>query len=241
MSDEQDPGPTVPIVPSDPSPPQPVSEVEAEQPLPEPRPAPPPEPAATDEDTEAVAAPAAPARQRRDWLLDVLVASTVVLFIATVLLGLMAFAPRIAPIKSGPTRLAAEALEERDVTAVAKRFARNFLTIDYQTIDADTKRLTADATGEFKDQIGEVLKLSRAQFEKRKATSEGKVTEAVLLFREETNARVQVLAERTIRNARTKAADERPETKVLDITLVKTSQGWKVDNVREVQVGEPPG
>ncbi len=266
MSDEREPQapPAVPVVPepdtdiapaeattplNDAVAPEPISEVEAEQPLPEPRPVAAPTTAedAIPEDItpDEVAAgddvaETRPRRERPDWLVDVLAVSTVVLLIATVLLGLMAFAPNLAPIKSGPTRLAAAALEEQDITDVAKRFARNFLTIDYRTMDADIKRLIVDATGDFKDQIGQVLKLSRAQFEKRKATSTGKVTEAVLLFQEDTNARVQVLAERTIRNVRTKDTDERPETKVLDITLVKTSDGWKVDNVREVQVqGEP--
>ena len=241
--------------------PEPVSDVEATQGLPEPRPAPPPEPVITEtvaaettapepaptDDGPAGAAgePGVPLDTkrsgRRDVLVDVLAVATAVLLVATILLGLMAFFPRVAPIKSHATRLAADALEEEDITDVAKRFARNFLTIDYRTIDTDIKRLTADATGDFRSQIGEVLKLSREQFEKRKATSRGKVNEAVLLFNQDDNARVQVLAERTIRNVRTKAAEERPETKVLDIALVRTSSGWKVDNVREVEVQGEPG
>ena len=269
MSDDKTPSDSTPDAPSsDPTadvavPPEPVSEVEATQPLPEPRPAPPPEavggqPAATEASvaevteadelpdgerpTEEPGAPLVPKqRGRRDLLVDVLAVSTVVLLVATILLGLMAFAPRMAPIKSHATRLAADALESEEITDVAKRFARNFLTIDYRSIDKDIERITADATGDFKSQIGQVLRLSREQFEKRKATSKGKVNEAVLLFNEDDNARVQVLAERTIRNVRTKAREERPETKVLDIALVRTSSGWKVDNVREVEVQSQPG
>jgi hypothetical protein len=212
--------------------PKPVDEVEAAQPLPEPRPSAPPEltepePATTDP------TPPAAAKDRR---FVALLAATAVLLITTILFGLMAFFPRIAPIKSGPARLAASAQEEEEIKTVARRFAKNFLTVDYRTIDNDFKQVTSDATGKFKQQLGQVLKLSREQFAKRKATSKGEVSEVFVLTHEDDTAVVRVVVNRTISNARTKGPESGQQ--ILDVTLVSTPDGWKVDDLR--QLGAQP-
>jgi hypothetical protein len=162
----------------------------------------------------------------------VLIAIAAIFLVTTILFGLMAFAPRIAPIKSGPARLAVRAQEEAAITAVAKRFAKNFLTVDYRTIDADFRRVTSDATGKFKEQLQKVLTLSKQQFKDRRATSSGSVTQTFMLSNKNESAVVRAVVNRTIQNARTKSPQS--GVQVLDITLVKTSDGWKVDDLRQL-------
>ena len=175
--------------------------------------------------------PKAPTTERPP-LVPLLAATTVVLFITTALFGLMAFAPRIAPIKSSATRLAARAQEEESLKTIARRFAANFVTIDYLTIDADLKRMTADATTDFADKLKRTVDAIGPQFKKRKASSSGHALDAAVLSHEKDSAIVQVLLRRTKKNVGTKG----PETgnQVVNVTLVKTDNGWKVDDLNQL-------
>lgn len=228
MSDDTQPPPPDP---------KPVDETEASQPLPEPRPVAPsdsPNQPAPPEEPEPPAE--VPPAARPDRRVPILLAATAVLLVTTILFGLMAFFPSVAPIKSGPARLAAKAQEEQRIITVARRFAKNFLTVDYRTLDNDFKRVTADATGKFKQQLGQVLKLSRQQFTQRKATSKGEVTEVFVLSHDDDTAVVRAVVNRTISNARTKGPESGQQ--ILDVTLVESSDGWKVDDLR--QLGAQP-
>jgi Mce-associated membrane protein len=168
----------------------------------------------------------------RPPLVPILAAATAVLLILVILLGLMAFAPRIAPIKSGPTKLAARAQEEQEISAIARRFARNFVTIDYRTIDEDLERMSADATGNFKEQLERTIGAIGRDFEKRKARSTGRALDSAVLSYEDGTALVQVLLRRTKQNVGTKG----PETgnQIVNVSLVRTDDGWKVDNLSQL-------
>jgi hypothetical protein len=223
---------------------------EGAPPLPEPEPPRPTVPITTEATAQAteglVVTPEARRRKlagrlgERDRLVPILVASTALLLVATVLLGLMVFAPRIAPVKVGATKLAARGQEEQEIVAVARRFAKNFLTVDYRTIDADFDRVIADVTPSFKSELEKVIELSEAQFKEHKATSKGQVNDTLVISRTEDNAVVRTVVERSISNAETRG---RPESgqQVLDITLAKTSGGWKVDQLQELQSQAPGG
>lgn len=181
--------------------------------------------------------PLPPAFERRPVpLVPILAAATGVLLILVILLGLMAFAPRIAPIKSGPTKLAANAQEEEQISAIAERFARNFVTVDYRTIDEDLARMSADATGNFKEQLDRTIRAIGKEFEKRKARSTGQALDSAVLSHEGGTALVQVLLRRTKQNVGTKG----PETgnQIVNVSLVRTDDGWKVDNLSQLGAEE---
>ena len=165
-------------------------------------------------------------------LVPILAVATAVLLVLTILLGLMAFAPRIAPIKSSATRLAAKAQEEEEIKIIAKRFAKNFVTIDYRTIDADLKRMQADATSNFREQLERVIEAIGAQFKKSKASSVAKALDSAVLSHEGGSALVQVLLQRTKRNVDTKGPES--GNQVVNVALEKTANGWKVDNLTQL-------
>jgi Mce-associated membrane protein len=161
------------------------------------------------------------------------VITTVVFFITTVLFGLMAFLPSAAPIKSKATRAAAQVSSQEQITKVATRFTGNLVTFDYRTLDADLQRITRDATGNFQNQfhtaLGGDLNVFRRAIEGSQAQSTGDVKGTSVSSRDESTATVLVFVSQTIRNKTHPAP--RTELRLLELTLVKTAQGWKVDNV----------
>ncbi len=157
-----------------------------------------------------------------------LAAGTIVLGVIAVLLALMVFAPRIAPIKLGSTRLAAEAQTNEQVTEVAKRFATNFLSLDYRTIDADFDRVLEDTTGNFERQLRRLIEVTKDRLIEAKGISEGRVTRLSVLSRTEDTATVQVVVSRSVQNSDT--PDPRVVPQSLEVTLVSTPGGWKVDD-----------
>jgi hypothetical protein len=180
--------------------------------------------------------PAAP-RGPRSPIVTVLAVATAALFLTTVLFGLMAFAPRLAPIKSGPAKLAVQAQEAAELKELASGFAKNFVTLDYKTIEADLKRMTADTTTTFGEKLSRTIEAVGDQFKARKASSTGRALDAQILSQSNDSAIVQVLLRRTKRNVGTKG----PETgnQIVNVTLVKTDDGWKVDDLSEPM--EPNG
>jgi Mce-associated membrane protein len=157
-----------------------------------------------------------------------LAAGTIALGVIALLLALMVFAPRIAPLKLGATRLAAEAQTNEQVTEVAKRFATNFLSLDYRTIDADFDRVLEDTTGNFERQLRRLLEVTKDRLVEAKGVSEGRVTRLSVLTRTEDTATVQVVVSRSIQNSDT--PDPQVVEQSLEVTLVSTPGGWKVDD-----------
>ena len=189
--------------------------------------APPAEPAATDE----AEAPAGPSLRERLTPFRLLVAATAVLAVIAILLGLMVFAPSVAPIKLGSARLAAGAGDVKEIETVSRRFAENFLTIDYRTLDADFERVRADTTGKFRNELDGSLELVGDLLRKAQSVSKGDVSEVTVLSRDAETAFVSAKVNRTFTNER--IANPRPRQHTLRITLVRTASGWKVDDLTE--------
>jgi Mce-associated membrane protein len=160
-----------------------------------------------------------------------LAAATFVLFVLTVLLALMVFAPGAAPVRLGSSR--AGYLAQRDVAIekVAVRFAHNLLTFDYRTVDRDLNRLQADSTGSFVKQLKEVRGSKQVidAVRKQHAQSTGVVRGASVQSVRGDTATVRVFLARTVRNIGLK--EPRNTLENVDLTLVKTSKGWKIDAV----------
>jgi hypothetical protein len=159
--------------------------------------------------------------------------ATVVLFITTVLFGLMAFRPNSAPIKSTATKAAVQATAEDDITKTSTRFTANLVTFDYRTLDNDLNRILKDASGNFRTQfhtaLGGDINVFRRAIEQAHAQSTGDVKGVSISSRDSNTATVLVFVSQTIRNLAHPAP--RTELRLLELTLVKTPQGWKVDNV----------
>jgi hypothetical protein len=181
--------------------------------------------------TEVVEEAAEP-RGTRAPLVPILAATTALFFVATVLFGLMAFAPRFAPIKSGPAKLAARAQEEDGLKRIARRFAENFVSLDYKSIDEDLDRMTADATSNFATKLRDTVEQIAPAFKSRKASSSGTALDAQVLSHTDDSAIVRVLIRRTKKNVGTKG----PETgnQIVDVTLVKTDDGWKASDLSQL-------
>ena len=194
-----------------------------------------------EEAVSSVAPPGAPTEiieetgraSTRSPLVPILAATTAVFFIAAVLFGLMAFAPRIAPIKSGPAKLAARAQEEDGIKQIARRFAENFVSLSYDSIDDDLDRMTADATSNFATKLRDTVNAISPAFKKAKASSTGEALDAAILSHTDDSAIVQVLIRRTKTNVGTKKG---PETgnQIVNVTLVKTSDGWKASDLSQL-------
>ena len=176
--------------------------------------------------------PAAP----RSPVVPILAVVTGLLFVTTVLFGLMAFAPRLSPIKSGSAKLAVQAMEREDLQTLASRFAKNFVSINYKTIDRDLERMTADTTSAFAEKLERTIEAIGEQFKQRKASSSGEALDAAVISQTDDSALVQVLLRRTKRNVGTKG----PETgnQIVNVTLVKTDDGWKVDDLSQLGAEE---
>lgn len=171
----------------------------------------------------------APSLRDRVLSVPILLGAVSVLGVIAILLGLMVFAPGAAPIKLGIARTVAESDE---IESVARRFARNFLTIDYQSLDADFDRVLADSTGAFRDKIENLLQVVGDLLVKAKSVSVGRVDDVAVVSRRDDTAMVSARVSRTITNARRQ--DARPTQHTLLITLVRTASEWKVDDLSEV-------
>jgi len=156
-----------------------------------------------------------------------------VLLITTILFGLMAFAPQSAPIKNAATKTAAQATSQEEITKVASRFTASLVTFDYRTLDSDLQRILKDATGNFQTQfhtaLGGDLNVFRRAIQQSQAQSTGDVKGTSVSSVDENTATVLVFVSQTIRNKSHPAP--RTELRLLELTLVKSAQGWKVDNV----------
>ena len=155
------------------------------------------------------------------------------LLITTILFGLMAFAPQSAPIKNAATKTAAQATSQEEITKVASRFTASLVTFDYRTLDSDLQRILKDATGNFQTQfhtaLGGDLNVFRRAIQQSQAQSTGDVKGTSVSSVDENTATVLVFVSQTIRNKSHPAP--RTELRLLELTLVKSAQGWKVDNV----------
>lgn len=121
--------------------------------------------------------------------------------------------------------------EERAVRAVAQRFARNLVSFDYRTLDADIARVRKDSTGNFQgelDVFGGAPDVREKLLEVQ-AQSHGVVHGTVVRSVTAETASVIVVLDQSTRNK------ERPEPQVfyrrVELTLVNTVRGWKVDRV----------
>jgi hypothetical protein len=178
----------------------------------------------------------APRPTSRSGINPLLAILTVVFLITTVIFGLMALAPNAAPIKTGAVQRAAASNTEGEIREVASRFTENLLTYKHQTVDADLDRALRDATNEFSTRPlasfgGLNVNRVKADIKKGEATSTVDVKGAAITSQDSETATVLVVTTRTWdSNERSAPAHT---VAVLELTLLNTSDGWKVDNASD--------
>lgn len=173
----------------------------------------------------------------RDGRVPFLIGTTALFFVTTILFALMAFAPSSAPIKTTSTRQAAEANVEDQITEIAERFGKNLVTYNYRSVTPDLARLQKDTTEAF-GKAGVYHSAMRgdvAAFRKRiidlQGVSSGEVKGSTLLSAEGDTATILVFANQGLRSTRTQGRDVSRYI-IVELTLLKTPQGWKVDSAR---------
>ncbi len=128
---------------------------------------------------------------------------------------------------------AGESADREAVAEVAERFTQNLITFDYRTLDADIERIRRDATGSFQGELdvafGGDIDAFREALREAQAESSGSVLGSIVRSLEADTARVLVVADQRIQNADT--PEPRTIPRRIELTLVETSEGWKVDRV----------
>jgi len=216
-----------PAPPSDVAPPVTAEPVQPDEPRKPNEPSKPDDPSAM----QRLGSPAAKLRTVQGAPVVALAAACFVLLVIAVLLGLMVFAPGVAPFRLGSAKAGYSAERDVGIEKVAIRFAHNFLTFDYRTIDANLNQLSKDSTGNFSSQLVRVRKQKDLMDTLRanKATSRGTVRGETVESVHGDTATIRVFLAQTVTNS----TSSTPSTTYKDVllTLVRTPQGWKVDNV----------
>jgi hypothetical protein len=158
--------------------------------------------------------------------------------VALLLLALMVFAPGIAPIKLGAVADATRLEQADEVEKVSIRFAESLYSFNYRTIDADLDAIRENSTGNFSRELEQVLGEVDV-FKKAIVDARGESTGAVegVDVREvgDNTASTRVFVVQTIKNK--KSPKPRQQFSAVELTLVRTAQGWKVDDVQQFQTG----
>jgi Mce-associated membrane protein len=142
----------------------------------------------------------------------------------------MLFLPGIMPVRLGAANKASNAETEQDIEAVASRFAKNLLTFDYRTLEEDLRRIAQDATGTFEREFEGVSAVSGNVVDAQ-AVSKGEVQGVSVTSRSDDSSTALVFLRRTIQNK--SQPNARTQFQFLELTLVNTSDGWKVDDVKD--------
>ena len=172
--------------------------------------------------------PPAPAESRKPFMdgvdrrVPILAAISALLLIACALLAFKAFAP-------------SQEATNNDIERVAKRFAKSLYTFSYKTIDEDINAIKADATGGFHNELETVLgkvDVFRKAIVDAKGVSTGEIIATEVREVADDSATVRVSVLQSISNTSTK--QPRVQASSVELTLVDTDSGWKVDAVQRL-------
>jgi Mce-associated membrane protein len=119
--------------------------------------------------------------------------------------------------------------DRAEALAAGKQLAVNFVTMDHATFDADSARVLAGATGEFKKEYAESAAKLKPIVVQNKTVSKVERAEASLVSGDADSARVLVGVVAPTRNA----AATTPEKKTyrLRLDLTRVGDEWKVSSL----------
>ncbi|MEV0428599.1 hypothetical protein [Micromonospora sp. NPDC050495] len=122
----------------------------------------------------------------------------------------------------------------REAVAAARQAAVNFVSVSATSVDRDLQRVTAAATGDFKDEFTRGQAQVRTAVVENKVQSQGSVLRAGLVSGDRRHAVVLVAVDATVKNA--KAPDGRPSHYRIQLDLVRDrdSGEWLVSKLQFV-------
>ncbi|MFG2057558.1 hypothetical protein ACGFI9_26410 [Micromonospora sp. NPDC048930] len=122
----------------------------------------------------------------------------------------------------------------REAVAAARQAAVNFVSVSAASVDRDLQRVTAGATGDFKDEFTRGQAQVRAAVVENKVQSQGSVLRAGLVSGDRRHAVVLVAVDATVKNA--KAPDGRPSHYRIQLDLVRDDDSgeWLVSKLQFV-------
>ncbi|TYB40717.1 hypothetical protein FXF50_03190 [Micromonospora sp. AP08] len=122
----------------------------------------------------------------------------------------------------------------RAAVAAGRQAAVNFVSVSAASVDRDLSRITAGATGDFKDEFTRGQAQVRAAVVENKVQSQGSVLRAGIVSGDRRRAVVLVAVDATVRNV--KAPDGRPSHYRIQLDLVRDrdSGDWLVTKLQFV-------
>jgi Mce-associated membrane protein len=108
--------------------------------------------------------------------------------------------------------------------AAARQLAVDFTTYNYDSWDADAKRVLDDSTGQFKEEFASGSNSVKTEVVTNKATSKGDVKEAAVVSNDKDSAQVLVIVNAVVTNTAAKDGVERRYRIKLD--MVRESNRW---------------
>jgi Mce-associated membrane protein len=127
--------------------------------------------------------------------------------------------------------------EREEVTAAATEFIEALTNFSADTIDEDAERIRSFAVGDFEEEVDTFFgDRAIAAIKEADATSSGEIEEIFTQSLDEEEASIFAVVTETITNAAT--TEPRTDTLRLEVGLIKTGSGWKVQSV---EVFQSPG
>jgi phospholipid/cholesterol/gamma-HCH transport system substrate-binding protein len=114
----------------------------------------------------------------------------------------------------------------------ARQLALDFTTYDYQTWDADSKRVIDDSTGQFKQEFQQGIDAVKTDVVTNKATSKGDVKEAAVVSNDKDSAQVLVIVNAVVTNTASAEGVERRYRIKLD--MVREKDRWLTADLQVV-------
>ncbi|MGZ0150918.1 hypothetical protein ACXJJ3_27950 [Kribbella sp. WER1] len=114
----------------------------------------------------------------------------------------------------------------------ARQLALDFTTYNYQTWDADSKRVIDDSTGQFKQEFQAGIDAVKTDVVSNKATSKGDVKEAGVVSSDKDSAQVLVIVNAVVTNTASTTGTERRYRIKLD--MVKEKDRWLTADLQVV-------
>jgi hypothetical protein len=159
--------------------------------------------------------------------------AAIILGVLVILLALMLFLPGIMPVKVGAAKRAVTEQERADLQSVATRFSEAFINFSFRNLDSHLDKVAPFMTGDFKENYLSSMRSVRDALSESEAVSSGTVTNVATTRPESETAQAIVLIDRTVTNKDTPDGRETPI--YLELTLVETSEGWKVAQAAQLE------
>lgn len=121
-----------------------------------------------------------------------------------------------------------------EVTDIARRFAAHLTNYAHDTIDADVAEVLSLATGKFREDYRRIIggPAFRERLKEVAGSSVGKVRSVAITSLEKDSATVVAVVDHETSNKNLETP--RVAVNLLEFTLVRTPEGWKVDDVSRI-------